>query len=150
VQRNPIIAEVFYRAGRIEKWGRGTNHVAEMCRAVGITPPDFREIAGAVVVTFRVAVAADRGELAVQAQWIVDHLGRRPRKDRLRAAILALADLRAWRPIELAAALGISPRGLVERHLSPMVEEGLLVRSHPDSPTHPAQAYRARPPKGHP
>ena len=23
--RNPLIAEVFYRAGLIEKWGRGTN-----------------------------------------------------------------------------------------------------------------------------
>ena len=30
VQRNPIIAEVFYRAGLIEKWGRGTNRVAAM------------------------------------------------------------------------------------------------------------------------
>jgi hypothetical protein len=47
VQRNPIIAEVFHRAGLIEKWGRGTNRVAEMCRAAGIAPPGFDEISGA-------------------------------------------------------------------------------------------------------
>lgn len=58
VQRNPIIAEVFHRAGLIEKWGRGTNRVVEMCRAAGVKPPEFAEIAGAAVVTFRVRVAA--------------------------------------------------------------------------------------------
>lgn len=57
VQRNPIIAEVFHRAGLIEKWGRGTNRVVEMCRAAGVRPPEFAEIAGAAVVTFRVRVA---------------------------------------------------------------------------------------------
>src|SRR3989304_187753 len=36
VQRNPIIAEVFYRTSLIEKWGRGTNRVAEMCTAAGM------------------------------------------------------------------------------------------------------------------
>jgi ATP-dependent DNA helicase RecG len=57
VQRNPIIAEVFYRTGLIEKWGRGTNRVAEMCKAADVAPPEFEEITGAAVVTFRVPVA---------------------------------------------------------------------------------------------
>jgi ATP-dependent DNA helicase RecG len=56
VQRNPLIAEVFYRAGLIEKWGRGTNRVAEMCKAAGVAPPEFTEIGGAAVVTFRANV----------------------------------------------------------------------------------------------
>jgi predicted HTH transcriptional regulator len=60
VQRNPIIAEVFYRTGLIEKWGRGTNRVAEMCTAAGIAPPEFAEITGAAVVTFRVRRSQDR------------------------------------------------------------------------------------------
>jgi len=57
VQRNPIIADVFHRTGLIERWGRGTNRVAEMCAGAGIAAPEFREITGAVVVTFRVPVA---------------------------------------------------------------------------------------------
>ncbi|MBI2071237.1 MAG: putative DNA binding domain-containing protein [Elusimicrobia bacterium] len=56
IQRNPIIAEVFHRAGLIEKWGRGTNRVIEQCRKHGIPPPKFHEITGATVVKFRVNV----------------------------------------------------------------------------------------------
>lgn len=43
VQRNPLIADVFHRAGLIEKWGRGTNRVAEMCASAGIALPTFAE-----------------------------------------------------------------------------------------------------------
>lgn len=68
VQRNPIIAEVFHRAGLIEKWGRGTNRVAEMCRAAGIAPPEFAEIAGAAVVTFRVIVGLGQPRLESQLE----------------------------------------------------------------------------------
>jgi ATP-dependent DNA helicase RecG len=57
VLRNPIVADAFHRTGLIERWGRGTNRVAEMCKSAGIAPPDFEEIAGAAVVTFRVPVA---------------------------------------------------------------------------------------------
>jgi hypothetical protein len=58
---DPIIAEVFHRAGLIEKWGRGTNRVAEMCRATGISPPEFAEISGAAVGVFRVDVLGSAG-----------------------------------------------------------------------------------------
>ncbi|WP_438001459.1 hypothetical protein WMF26_18905 [Sorangium sp. So ce185] len=33
---------------------------------------------------------------------------------------------------------------LVERHLSPMVSEGLLERTHPENLRHPEQAYCSR------
>jgi hypothetical protein len=46
----------FYRAGLIEKWGRGTNRVVDMCKAAGLRPPEFEEITGAAVVRFRVNV----------------------------------------------------------------------------------------------
>jgi len=46
VQRNPMIADVFYRTGLIERWGRGTNRVAEMCRAAGVASlPRFKKSA---------------------------------------------------------------------------------------------------------
>ncbi len=71
VQRNPIIADVFHRTGLIERWGRGTNRVAEMCQAAGIAAPEFREVTGAAVVTFRVPVAgaaAARPESRLESQ----------------------------------------------------------------------------------
>ena len=56
VQHNPIVADVFYKTGLIEKWGRGTNRVIEMRVEAGIAPPKFEEITGAAVVTFKVNV----------------------------------------------------------------------------------------------
>jgi predicted HTH transcriptional regulator len=71
VQRNPFIADVFHRAGLIEKWGRGTNRVAEMCRAAGISSPKYEEIGGFVVVTFRVRVGSTaRAEVASEGEPI--------------------------------------------------------------------------------
>ncbi|NOK15327.1 hypothetical protein HNS30_40640, partial [Corallococcus exercitus] len=92
---------------------------------------------------------ADRGEFNAQdavdpqASEIIEKLGLRPRKAALREAILALTSLRPWHPAELARVLHFSPDKLTERHLKAMVEEGLLERTHPDNPAHPAQAYRA-------
>jgi ATP-dependent DNA helicase RecG len=63
----------------------------------------------------------------------------------MRDALMRLMELRAWKPSELSALVGIAePRKLVERHLKPMLEQGLIVRTHPETPAHPEQAYRAR------
>lgn len=86
----------------------------------------------------------DPAALEPEAEAILSGLGRRPRKEKLRNAILGLTRLRPWTPVQLAEALGFSNVGkLVERHLSPMVEEGSLTRTHPENPSHPAQAYSA-------
>src|SRR5581483_10046361 len=46
--RNPLIAEVFYRRGLIERWGRGTQKIVELCVSAGHPEPEFTEEAGAV------------------------------------------------------------------------------------------------------
>lgn len=50
--RNPLLAEVFYRRGLIERWGRGTQKIVELCQAAGHPEPEFEERAGEVVVRF--------------------------------------------------------------------------------------------------
>ena len=49
---------------------------------------------------------------------------------------------------ELGLLLEIDPANLAKRHLSPLVEQGVLERTIPDRINHPDQAYRAtgRPP----
>lgn len=42
IQRNPIIAEVFYLAGLIEQWGCDTNRVIAQCREAGIALQNFK------------------------------------------------------------------------------------------------------------
>ena len=50
--RNPLIADVFYRRGLVERWGRGTQMIVELCVRAGHPEPDFAEQAGAVRVCF--------------------------------------------------------------------------------------------------
>jgi ATP-dependent DNA helicase RecG len=50
--RNPLIAEVFYRRGLIERWGRGTQRLVELCVRAGHPEPEFLESGGALCVRF--------------------------------------------------------------------------------------------------
>lgn len=50
--RNPLLAEVFFRRGLIERWGRGTQKIVELCAAAGHPEPQFEERAGEFVVRF--------------------------------------------------------------------------------------------------
>jgi hypothetical protein len=83
--------------------------------------------------------------LLPEAQRIIKTLGKRPRKERVRAAIEALCCIYEWvSPADLSHWLNFSSGKLTERHLSPMVEAGQLERRYPDNLTHPDQAYRAK------
>jgi ATP-dependent DNA helicase RecG len=50
--RNPLIAEVFYRRGLVDRWGRGTQEIVELCLRAGRPEPEFLEVDGTVGVRF--------------------------------------------------------------------------------------------------
>ena len=56
---NPIIANVFYRAGIIERWGTGTLNIIDWCKENGNPEPTWQEQAGSVYVKFLPAVLPD-------------------------------------------------------------------------------------------
>ena len=51
--RNDLIADVFYRLGIIEQWGRGTLKMIELTEEAGLIPPEFEERGGEIVIRFR-------------------------------------------------------------------------------------------------
>ncbi len=51
--RNPLIAEVLFRGGYIEMWGRGTNNIIEDCMKAGLSEPEFIEERNSVGIRFR-------------------------------------------------------------------------------------------------
>jgi ATP-dependent DNA helicase RecG len=51
--RNPHIAEVFFKAGYIEAWGRGTTTMTAECLEFGLPEPRLEEDQGGLRVTFR-------------------------------------------------------------------------------------------------
>lgn len=78
--RNPILAEVFYRRGLIERWGRGTQKIIELCRAAGHPEPEFHERAGEVVVRF------------LPSEYIAPHRVTQDLTDRQREILQIIAD----------------------------------------------------------
>ncbi|RMD64042.1 AAA family ATPase [Candidatus Parcubacteria bacterium] len=52
VLRNPLIAQAFYFAGLIERWGTGTTRIIELCRQQGLPEPEFQNQQGGFLVTF--------------------------------------------------------------------------------------------------
>ena len=52
VLRNPLVAQVFYYAGFIERWGSGTTRILELCAGQDLPRPLFEEYSGGVNVTF--------------------------------------------------------------------------------------------------
>ena len=50
--RNKLLADVFYFAGFIEAWGRGTLKIVEKCRDQGLPEPEFQNEHGVMSVIF--------------------------------------------------------------------------------------------------
>lgn len=49
---NPSIANVFYRAGYIEAWGRGIQRIFESCKALGSPDPEYKVLGDDITVKF--------------------------------------------------------------------------------------------------
>jgi predicted HTH transcriptional regulator len=49
---NPIITNVFYRAGIIEKWGSGTLNIINWCKANANPKPTWAEQSGSIALRF--------------------------------------------------------------------------------------------------
>lgn len=50
---NPLIADVFFRRGIVEKWGRGTLEMVKLAVAAGLPRPQIEDAHGSVTVRFR-------------------------------------------------------------------------------------------------
>ena len=171
VQRNPIIADVFHLAGLIEKWGRGTNRVAEMCRAAGIKTPKYEEIGGSVVVTFRVRVGsttrvevpgdsekpATRRPESGQSRRPESQAGVRPESGQSPGSALPSADSRLPIELRILAALAggslgrndivrrlghKSVSGAVKKAVSALLRDEWIEYTIPEKPNSRLQRYR--------
>jgi ATP-dependent DNA helicase RecG len=68
--RNKLIANVFHRAGLIERWGTGTLRIIEACEERGMSRPDFRSEKGLFKVRF--VSKGIEGKVKVPAQTLTD------------------------------------------------------------------------------
>lgn len=133
------------RAGLIEKWGRGTNRVSEMCVAAGIQPPRFEEITGAAVVTVQVQVGVTgRGQVgSPQVTHAVSPAVTHAVTPAVEALLRLLSDGRSLGNADIRGFLGLKDRNdLLARYLRPALADGLVALTLPDKPRSRFQAYR--------
>ena len=68
VPRNPLIAEVCYRAGYIDSWGRGIEKIAEACKQTGLAGPSIVERTGGIAIELAKTRAKTRVKTRAKTQ----------------------------------------------------------------------------------
>lgn len=126
---NPAIAGVFFRAGRIESWGRGIERILTACREAGTPPPEIDVDESGVTLVFPfLPEHRTMGEGLVDrlADGLVEGLAENQR----RILELISENPRVSKRI-MADTLGISTTA-VDKNLSTLKEKGILRRVGPD------------------
>ncbi|RLC08735.1 MAG: AAA family ATPase [Deltaproteobacteria bacterium] len=127
---NPIIANVFYRAGIIERWGTGTLNILDWCKENGNPPPTWEEQAGSVYVCFRPSHPSKHqvGTKSALSRHQVDILHKCQNDSAL---------------VDLMGITGRSDRTKFRHQvLNPLLEAGLIEMTIPDKPRSSKQRYR--------
>jgi len=139
---NPIIADVFYRAGVIERWGMGTLKMLDWCREFENPLPEWKEQAGSVYVTFLPAPWFD--ETLADAPAAGDEST--PQVTPQVAPQVAQLIRHCHKPLtrtELQQELGLQDREHFRKsYLVPALEAGVIERTIPDKPRSRLQRYR--------
>jgi len=122
-----MIANIFYRRGIIESWGRGTLKIARLMREQGLEPPEVAVREGAVVVTFRIATTVTGETTGITTgKMIGKMIGKTP------GAVLELPRTDpGLTVIELAVRLG-KAEITIHRAVRVLRKAGLLQRIGPD------------------
>ncbi len=133
---NPIIAEVFYRSGIIERWGTGTLKIIDWCRSGNTPPPLWKERKGNLGLTF---YPAQPFEKAATPQ---DTPQDTPQVAPQIVELLRVCKQPSGRA-ELQKAFGLNDREhFRKKYLKPALDAGLIERTMPDKPSSKLQKYR--------
>ncbi len=133
---NPLIANTFYRAGVIERWGSGTTNMVHWCQENGNPVPEWQERSGSVVVSFYPPVGIGQGlkdKVTPQAT---------PQATPQVAKLLQVC-LEPRSREELQQDLKIQDRKYFRKtFLNPALTAGFIELTIPDKPNSPLQQYR--------
>ena len=139
---NPIIANVFYRAGIIERWGAGTLNIIDWCVENANPTPVWQEQTGSVYVTFLPAVLPDIPEAGVHEALGAGGNGTKLALSRHQVKILHKCSEDSVL-LDLMAITGRSDRTKFRHQvLNPLLETGLIEMTIPDKPRSSKQKYR--------
>ncbi len=141
---NPIIANVFYRAGIIERWGTGTLNIIDWCIDNGNPTPIWKEQASSVYVVFLPAELPVAGTVGTQQETGGGQLCGEVTGEVTGEVEKLLTFLQGeMKRKELQAALGLKHEDhFREAYLMPALTAGLVEMTIPDKPRSSKQKYR--------
>ena len=123
---NPEIADVFYRAGYIERWGRGIQKICDACREHGTDEPVYTVQSNYVMVRFD----------ALKSAIVRDSKAPKPQNESLNEALedalekkilLILKNNTQITQKEIVQYVGVS-RATLQRIMKNMTEQGKIKR----------------------
>ncbi len=136
---NPDIANVFYRAGMIEAWGRGISMMMKACREHAIPAPVLRYDAPGMWVEFTYSKEFIRKVVQTSHGAPV---GTKLALSRHQVAVLRKCRIDS-KLVELIALTNRSDRTKFRRQiLNPLLEDGLVEMTSPKKPRSSKQMYR--------
>jgi ATP-dependent DNA helicase RecG len=128
---NPDTANVFFRAGEIEAWGRGVERIYAACREARFPEPVIEQEAAGLWISFPFSPEIIQRTARADSPETGEKTGEKTREKLLRL----VRESPQISTQELAQALGITPKG-VEWQVRKLKEEGLLKRVGPDKGGH--------------
>ena len=115
VLRNPLIAQAFYFAGIIERWGTGTTRIIRLCREQELPDPAFNNWQGGVRVTF------------LKDPYTPDQLRKIGLNERQIKAVLYVKEYGQIGNTEYQELTGVKERTATSE-LGDLVKKGILIR----------------------
>jgi ATP-dependent DNA helicase RecG len=127
---NPGVANVFFRAGQIESWGRGIERIFSSCMTAGTPPPSLRCEQNGIWLEFEFGSAADMSRSSAGERT------REKTRENTREKILGLIrDNPDISMQTMASSLGLTRKG-VEWQIRKLKQSGILRRMGPDKGGH--------------
>ena len=112
--RNILLAGVFYKAGFIESWGRGTIKIIEKCREQGLPEPDFEEEHGVFTVRF------------YQDKWNEENLKKLGFSERQTKEVIYVKEKRSINLSSFKTLIQKISKKTLYRDLQDLVDKGIL------------------------
>lgn len=123
---NPDIANVFYRMGYIETWGRGIQKICDECRALGAELPQYEVLGNGIRLHFKALQSALIDQAKAPKHQNTDIDGALES-----AMVLRLIEILREEPNISQEVLGEklgTTRRVVQKHFNALKESGIIVR----------------------
>ena len=140
---NPTIANVFYRRGTMEAWGRGIGLIMKSCREQGLPAPEIRVAAPFVNLTIRFRNADTPSRTPSDDGFTPSHKDMHPKSNFTSPQDKVFEFCKSPKSIaEIAAMLGVNDRRWVrKKYIVPFIGTRLQM-TIPDKPNSQNQKYK--------